>query len=43
MKAALMKKYPDRYFVDDLKEYNSVKQDLSWIDRIEEFDAFMDD
>lgn len=43
MKTALMKKYPDRYFVDDLKEYNFIKHDLSWIDRIEEFDAFMDD
>lgn len=43
MKAVLMKKYPDRYFVDDLKEYNSVKHDLSWIDRIEGFDAFMGD
>lgn len=41
MKAVLMKKYPDRYFIDDLKEYNSVKHDLSWIDCIEEFDAFM--
>lgn len=43
MKAVLMKKYPDRYFVDDSKEYNSVKHDLSWIDRIEGFDAFMGD
>jgi len=29
MKAILMEKYPDRYFVDDLNEYNSVKDDLS--------------
>ncbi len=43
MKETLMKEYPDRYYVDDLKEYNSVKQDLSWIDCLEEFDAFMDD
>ncbi len=43
MKADLMKKYPDRYFIDDLKEYNSVKYDLSWIDRIEAFEAGMDE
>ncbi len=43
IKAELMKKYPDRYFVDDLREWNSVDYDLFWIDRMEYFEAFMDD
>jgi hypothetical protein len=45
MKEQLMKAYPDRYFVDDLNEWNSIKgrDKLSWIDDIESFDAFMDD
>lgn len=43
MKAELMKKYPDRYFVDDLKEWNSIDYDLSWIDQMEYFEAFIDD
>lgn len=34
IKEALMKKYPDRYFVDDLNEWNSIKpsDNLPWID-----------
>ena len=45
LKAELVKQYPDRYFVDDLGEYNSIKprDELSWIDDIEAFDAFMND
>ena len=43
-KKILMEKDPDRYFVDDLNEWNSIKEDkLAWIDRLEEFDAFMSD
>ncbi len=44
MKAALMEEYPDRLFLDDLKEWNSVQEDeLSWIDDIEALDAILDD
>ena len=45
LKAELVKRYPDRYFIDDLGEYNSIKprDELSWIDDIEAFDAFMND
>lgn len=45
LKAELIKQYPDRYFVDNLGEYNSIKprDELSWIDDIEAFDAFMDE
>jgi hypothetical protein len=45
IKELLMKKYPDRYYVDDLNEWNSVKSggSLSWIDEIEMFDAMMND
>lgn len=45
LKAELIKQYPDRYFVDNLGEYNSIKpgDKLSWIDDIEAFDAFMDE
>ncbi len=42
MKEQLMKRYPDRYYVDDLHEWNSVDP-LSWIDRIEEVHAFLDE
>lgn len=40
-----MKQYSDRYFVDDFGEYNSIKprDELSWIDDIEAFDALMND
>ena len=45
MKAKLMEKYPDRYYMDDLNEWNSTKQtdDLSWIDDLEMLEAMMDD
>lgn len=45
LKAKLIKQYPDRYFVDNLGEYNSIKprDELSWIDDIEAFDASMDE
>ena len=45
LKAELVKQYPDRYFIDDLGEHNSIKprDELSWIDDIEAFDAFMND
>jgi hypothetical protein len=44
LKTELLKSYPDRYYIDDLGDYNSVKprDELSWIDDIEAFDAFMD-
>lgn len=42
MKALLMKRYPDRYYADDLKEWNSYDE-LQWIDRIEELDALLMD
>ena len=40
IKYKLMKQYPDRYFIDDLNEKNSVDP-LGWIDEIEMFDAFL--
>lgn len=40
LKYELMKQYPDRYFIDDLHEKNSVDP-LAWIDAIEMFDAFL--
>ena len=45
MKAVLMEQYPDRYYMDDLNEWNSTKQtdDLSWIDDLEMMEAMMDD
>jgi hypothetical protein len=45
IKAGLMAQHPDRYYVDDLNEWNSIKprDELSWIDDLEAFDAFMDD
>lgn len=45
IKELLMQKYPDRYYVDDLNEWNSVKSggSLSWIDEIEMFDTMMND
>lgn len=44
LKAILTQQYPDRYFVDDLKEYNSIKSrdQLSWIDDLEAFDMLME-
>ena len=40
MKAVLMEQYPDRYYMDDLNEWNSTKpaDDLSWIDELEMLD-----
>lgn len=45
IKEKLMKKYPDRYYIDDLNEWNSIRQNdpLSWIDELEMIDAIMDD
>ncbi len=44
IKEQLMKQYPDRYYIDDLGDWNSIKYDsLAWIDRIEEFNAFFED
>ena len=40
VKYELMKQYPDRYFIDDLHEINSVDP-LGWIDAIETMDAFL--
>ncbi len=42
LKARLMEQYPDRFFLDDLHERNSVTCDLSWIDRLEDLDAFLE-
>ncbi len=39
VKAQLMKQYPDRYFVDDLHEWNSVEEDID----IATIMAFIDD
>ncbi len=46
MKAELMKTYPDRYFVDDLNERNSISgeyYDMDWLDRLECYDEIMDE
>ena len=42
MKAKLMEQYPDRWFVDDLNEWNSVDK-LKWINDIEEYLAATED
>ncbi len=42
VKTELMKQYPDRYFVDDLRDRNSVKQE-DCPDDIEAFVALWDD
>ncbi len=42
VKKELMKQFPDRYFVDDLRDKNSVRAE-SWIDDIEAFVALWDD
>ena len=41
IKKKLMEYYPDRYYVNDLYEWNSIsgRDDLSWIDDIEAYDA----
>ena len=40
IKEVLMEKYPDRYYMDDLNEWNSIKpaDDLSRIDELEMLD-----
>lgn len=41
-----MKQFPDRYYIDDLHEWNSVSRkdvDLRWIDEIEEMEAMFFD
>ena len=46
IKKELMKQYPDRYYVDDLNEWNSIRckdADLAWIDEIEAIDALFSD
>lgn len=45
VKRELMQQYPDRYFIDDLNEKNSIKprDELSWIDDIEAYDALFGD
>ena len=45
IKEKLMKKNPDRYYIDDLNEWNSISQNdpLSWIDELEMIDEIMDD
>lgn len=45
IKEVLMEKYPDRYYMDDLNEWNSIKpaDDLSWIDELEMLETMMDD
>ncbi len=46
IKQALMKQYPNRYYVDDLNEWNSIRgkdADLAWIDEIEAIDALFID
>ena len=46
IKKKLMKQYPDRYYVDDLNEWNSIRRkdiELSWIDEIEAIDALFFD
>ena len=45
IKAQLMVKYPDRCFVDDLGEWNSIKpkDNLSWIDELEMLDVIFGD
>ena len=42
IKKRLMERYPDRYYVDDLHEWNSISSkdiELAWIDEIEAIDA----
>lgn len=43
IKKHLLQHNPNLKFIDDLNDKNSIKVDeLAWIDRIEEFDAFFD-
>lgn len=43
LKNELMKTYPDRYYIDDLGDRNSIapRDPLSWIDDIEMIDALL--
>ncbi len=43
MKEKLMKKYPDRCYIDDLEEWNSVNDDLFWMECMEYFEVIVDD
>jgi len=46
IKKKLVEQYPDRYFVDDLNEWNSISRkdiELAWIDEIEAIDALFFD
>ena len=46
MKEKLMKQFPDRYYIDDLREWNSISgkdADLRWIDEIEEMETLFFD
>ena len=46
MKKKLMEHFPDRYFVDDLHEWNSISPkeiELKWIDEVEAIDALFFD
>lgn len=46
MKKKLMEHFPDRHFVDDLHEWNSISPkeiELKWIDEVEAIDALFFD
>ena len=46
IKKKLVEQYPDRYFVDDLNEWNSISRkdiELAWIDEIEAIDSLFFD
>lgn len=45
LKRELMQQYPDRYFIDDLKEKNSIKpiDEFSWIETLALYDALFGD
>lgn len=45
IKKILMERYPERYYVDDLNDWNSISPkeiELAWIDEVEAIDAFFD-
>jgi len=46
IKRRLMERYPDRYFIDTLGEWNSIspkEKELAWIDEVEAIDALFFD
>lgn len=46
IKKKLMKRFPERYYVDDLNEWNSISPkeiELAWIDEVEAIDALFFD